>query len=113
MRSLRWKLMLVTMAAVFVPLYLLNRYAVAEFDRFTRRTWEDQMIDVGVVVGELFTSTLDASDDPAFGRFRSLCDTVGAETGCRIQVLWPGGSAFHDTARRDDAEVPPRSEELV
>ena len=103
MRSLRWKLMLMAMVAVFVPLYVLNRYAVAEFDRFTRKAWEDQMIDVAVTVGEVFKHTLAASELLAFG---NLCDGISEETDSRIQVLWPGGQVFHDSARLDNAEGP-------
>lgn len=105
MKSLRSKLMLMAMVAVFVPLYLINRYGVSEFDRFTRGAWEDQLIDVAVMVGELYRCT---QDDPQGGTalkpatFLTLCDTFSLETDARIRVLSGKGVAIYDSARHDE-----------
>lgn len=107
MKSLRWKLMLMAMVAVFVPLYVLNRYAVAEFDRFTRRAWEDQMIDVAVIVGELYLHTLrEGPSGTAWEEdaFPGLCDTFSAETDSRIRVLSSAGRVVYDSARQPHAD---------
>ncbi len=56
MKSIRWKLILTSVLVVFVPIYLLNRYAIQFFDRFTRKALEEQMIHEAYIVGEQYKS---------------------------------------------------------
>jgi len=54
MRSIRWKLVLMTLAVVFIPVYLLNRYAIQYFDRYTRTDFEHNLRHYAMIVGEFY-----------------------------------------------------------
>jgi two-component system sensor histidine kinase ChvG len=97
-RSIRWKLMLVTLVLVFVPVYFLNRYSIATFDKFTSRVWEDQMISTARMVGELVVRSIDSDGL----RSEVLHDVSGAfsdETGMRIRLVDPTGALLYDSAK--------------
>ena len=81
MHSLRWKMIISTMFAVFVPVFLLNRYAIESLDRFTTSIWEAEMLDTATMCGEIYKSGL--SEEKAFALMQRFSD----ETGMRIQLL--------------------------
>jgi len=90
--------MLVTLVLVFVPVYFLNRYSIATFDRFTSRIWEDQMISTARMVGELVVRSIDSDGL----RSEVLHDVSGAfskETGMHIRLLDASGALLYDSAK--------------
>lgn len=52
MRSMRWKLLVTTLVVVYIPVYLLNRYTLTVFDRFTSRMQEETMLGYARILGE-------------------------------------------------------------
>ncbi len=62
MKSIRWKLILVTFLLVFAPMYYLNRYTIESFDQFTSKAQEEEMITQAVMLGEHYKATMLGED---------------------------------------------------
>jgi len=94
MKSIRWKLILLSTALVCVPLYAVNRYAIRTFDSFSSRALEDRMVDTAYMAGRLFRVD---GGDPEASATRALIQAVGEEADMRIQILSPAGRVWIDT----------------
>jgi len=101
MRSIRWKLILASTLVVFVPIYLLNRYAIKSFDKFTRTALEEEMISQAFMLGEQYRSiVLQASaggESTARERFASILTRYSVEVQSRLQVLSAEGVVIFDS----------------
>ncbi len=101
MKSIRWKLILITFLLVYVPIYFLNKYAVRSFDEFTSKALEEEMISQARMLGEHFRASMidqdgrlavDKSEEFA-GVIRRYSDTVQS----RLQILSREGVVLFDS----------------
>jgi len=101
MRSIRWKLILITFLLVYVPIYFLNRYAIRSFDQFTSKALEEEMISQARMLGEHYRSIMiDANGAPSAERQQEFAETVqryGDTVQSRLQVLSPEGKVLFDS----------------
>jgi len=98
-RSLRWKLILTSLLVVFIPIYLLNRYAIVFFDRFTRTDLERHLTHYAYIVGELYKrQTAPDPADAAAADFVQLLRDIAREIDARVQVLSIEGRVLYDSA---------------
>ncbi|MBI3985458.1 MAG: HAMP domain-containing protein [Lentisphaerae bacterium] len=100
MISLRWKIIVLCLVVLLPPMLLLNRYAIDTFDRFTRRTLENQMSDTAFIVGEQVKALLDENgelDDDALARLNELVGAYAREVEARIRVLSDTGLVLADS----------------
>ncbi len=96
--SLRWKIAAMCMLVVFLPVYFLNRHAVAFFDRFTRTELERRMIDHAFLAGELYVAYLERAGEPAApARFREQLERFGREVETRLRIVAPDGAVLFDS----------------
>lgn len=110
MHSLRWKLILMAVVIVFIPVYLLNRYAITFFDLYTRTDLESNMRHYAFVAGEQYklfllseaASTSSGSDahDLREGLAR-LYAGMGNEIQSRVQVVGADGVVLFDSEGRN------------
>ena len=106
MHSLRWKLILMAVVIVFIPVYLLNRYAITFFDLYTRTDLESNMRHYAFVAGEqykLFLLSEAASSSPGSitdslqeGLAR-LYTRMGTEINAHVQIVGTNGVALFDS----------------
>ena len=97
MISLRWKILLVSLLTVFIPIYLLNRYAINFFDHFTRTQLESHIRKYALLVGEQYKQS--HGDPSATGRaaFQSYLARAAAELEARIQIVSTNGVVLYDS----------------
>ena len=62
MKSIRWKLILITFLLVFFPMYFLNRYTIESFDKFTSKAQEEEMITQALMLGEYYRAMMSDRD---------------------------------------------------
>ncbi|MEI6217506.1 MAG: HAMP domain-containing sensor histidine kinase [bacterium] len=101
MKSIRWKIVLLCVIVIVVPVLLLNYYTVSVFNRFTTRDLEEHMIHSAFMVSEQYKSLLDESGCIDEFRRTNLTQTVNAfsrEIQARIQVLSPAGLVLCDSS---------------
>jgi signal transduction histidine kinase len=94
-KSIRWKLILTSVLLVFIPIYLLNRYALDFFDRFTRKALEDQLISHAFIIGEEYKSLVLSNAQPA--EFDRLLKTYEPIIGARLCLLATNGVVLFDS----------------
>ncbi|MEI6808925.1 MAG: HAMP domain-containing protein, partial [bacterium] len=90
MRSIRWKIIIVCIAVLAVPIFMLSRNTTRTFDEFTRRNLEQQMIDMAFVVGEQFKFMIrtDGSlHDKQRSELTALIASYSRQTESRIGIL--------------------------
>ena len=100
MKSIRWKIMLVCLVVVLIPVLLLNHYMIRTFDQFTGRDLEEHMIHSAFMIGEQYKSMIDTNGAIAEADRTRLSDTVrayGQEIRARIQVLSAAGLVTIDS----------------
>ena len=51
MYSIRWKLIAVFLLVVFIPIYLIQRYAIDFFEYYTRTALEKEMVAYAFIAG--------------------------------------------------------------
>ncbi len=111
MRSLRFKMMLMAVVVVFIPVYLLNRYAISFFDLYTRTAFEKNMRHYAFIVGEQyklgFGDSRPDSEQAVFDQEREqLFARIGHEVNARICVFDKDGSLLFDSDCGDgDGEI--------
>ena len=107
MNSIRWKLIAAFLLVVFIPAYLLHRYALDFFDHYTRTALEKEMVAYAFIAGEQYkTMVLAASDEEQSGAqliFEDLLAICGPEIQTRIRILSPEGIVLFDS--HDDSTV--------
>lgn len=91
--SLRWKIAVLCLLLAASPVFFLSRRAVRIFDGFTRRMFEEQMIDYATVVAAEYLQLREAGGPPeAFAarlqayqkRFRARLQVVGTDGAVRF-----------------------------
>lgn len=100
MRGLRWKIIVLCIAVLAVPIIMLSRNTTRIFDEFTRRNLEQQMIDMAFVVGEQFMAMIDAGGSLPEDRGHELVRVItayGHQTDSRIEVLSSNGVLLADS----------------
>lgn len=101
MRSIRWKLILASSLVVFIPIYLLNRYAIESFDKFTSKALEEEMVSQAFMLGEQYRSmVLNAPPGEETRRkelFASILTRYSAQVQSRLQILSPDGIVLFDS----------------
>ena len=105
MRSIRWKLAVTSLITVAIPIFLLTRYAVDNFDLYTRTALEGHMVDVAFLAGDMFLAQRSAEE-----LYTILCNYT-ERTDTRIQLLSPQGVVLLDTVEpssvgEDLSEIP-------
>ncbi len=101
MKSIRWKLILITFLLVFFPMYFLNRHTIESFDKFTSRAQEEEMITQALMLGEHYRAMMLDGDgvkhldrEDAFAdALRRYSDTVQS----RLQILSSNGVVLFDS----------------
>ena len=100
MKSIRWKIILTSMAVVFVPIYLLNRHAVEFFDLFTRTALEKQMVDTAFIAAEQYKLMVlrpTAEDPVADAEFDHLIKIYGPQIEAEICLVSGTGVVLFDS----------------
>ncbi len=107
MRSIRWKLIAAFLLVVFVPLYLVNRYGLDFFDRYTRAALENEMVAYALIAGEQYrTMVFCAAEEEKSGVeliYADLLSSYGPEIQSRIRIISPEGIVLFDS--HDDSTV--------
>ena len=102
MRSIRWKIVLMSLGLVFIPVYLLNDYAIRFFDRFTRAELESHLKHYAYIAGEEYrelAGRTDRSDiEPSANRFAARLARYGEEIGGQLQIVSTNGAVLFDSA---------------
>jgi signal transduction histidine kinase len=91
--SLRWKLMMVSMTVVFIPVYLLNRQALRTLDRFTSKVWEDEMAHTSRVIGRVCVEWADQNPEVVLDLMRRTQE----DTHIRLRWITPDGKVRFDS----------------
>lgn len=101
MRSIRWKLILASFLIVFIPVYLLNRYAIRSFDRFTSKALEEEMISQAFMLGEQYRSVVlraaAGEEQQRCTEFASTLTRYSEQLQSRLQILSPAGVVMFDS----------------
>jgi signal transduction histidine kinase len=101
MTSIRWKLIAVFLLVVFIPIYLIQRYAIDFFDQYTRNALEKEMVSYAFIAGEQYkTMILSVSEEEQSGAsliFEDLLAICGPEVQSRIRILSPEGCVLFDS----------------
>ncbi len=100
MNSVRWKIILLCIAVILIPLALMNQYAVRVFDKFCSRELERNMKDSAFFIGEEYRLSFtgpESAGDARRGQFASLIRDYGRQTESRIQLLSAAGIAMFDS----------------
>jgi len=107
MYSIRWKLIAVFLLVVFIPIYLIQRYAIDFFEHYTRTALEKEMVSYAFIAGEQYkTMILSVSEEEQAGAcliFEDLLAICGPEIQTRIRILSSEGSVLFDS--HDDSTV--------
>ncbi len=101
MYSIRWKLIAVFLLVVFIPIYLIQRYAIDFFEHYTRTALEKEMVSYAFIAGEQYrTMILSVADGEKAGAnliFEDLLAICGPEVQSRIRILSPRGKVLFDS----------------
>lgn len=103
MRSLRWKILLMSLLIVFIPVYFLNRYALHFFDRFTRVELEQHLRHYAFIVGEQYKLALSSAAEPPVRPFQQILSRTASEIGSRVQVVSREGTVLYDSGQDSQA----------
>ena len=101
--SLRWKLMLVCMTVVFIPVYFLQRSALETFDSFTRRVWEQEMVHVAKLAGRICLE-LEGSDPAVLA---DILRRTEEDTEIRLRWIGTDGRVLADSRPQPVDETTP------
>ena len=114
MKSIRWKIIVLCVVVMLVPILCLNWYTFRTYDRVTSHELEERMIDSAFIVGEQYKGMLDAAgvlDEPGQGRLTEAVRVYEGRIRARIQVLSTNGTVLVDSStnalpQADLSEVP-------
>jgi signal transduction histidine kinase len=96
-RSIHWKILLVCLVVVFTPLYLLNRYTISFFDKFTRASLENHLVDSAYIIGQMYVDSLADNHvalDPAL---QHRLEKFSSEIEAEINILNREGVVVHSS----------------
>lgn len=101
MKSIRWKIVLLCVVVMLVPILYLNRNAVDTFSRFSAKELENRMDDSAFLVGEQYRGMLNADgvlDDTQRVRLVAAVQAYEGRIRTRIQVLGTNGQVLADSS---------------
>ena len=101
MKSIRWKIILLCVVTILVPILFLNWYTFRTFGRFTSRELEARMVDSAFLVGEQYKGLIDADGVLAAAhqaRLAAMLRTYEERIRTRIQVLGANGTVLADSS---------------
>ncbi|MDP6526731.1 MAG: hypothetical protein QGH15_21220, partial [Kiritimatiellia bacterium] len=105
MRSIRVKLIVVSLLIVFLPVYFLGRYAIKSFDRFTRTVREDEMGTCAFMIGEQYKAMVLGVGEGAVGgkddEFAFLLQRYSERVDARMHIVTPEGLVIFDSDAED------------
>lgn len=105
MRSIRVKLIVVSLLIVFLPVYFLGRYATKSFDRFTRTVREDEMGTFAFMTGEQYKAMVLGVGEGAVGgkdkEFAFLLQRYSQKVDARMHVVSLQGIVLFDSDAED------------
>jgi len=110
--SLRWKLIVMSVVIVFIPVFFLNRYALSFFDRFTCTELEKHLRHYAYIAGEQCREEL-ASGDADPGSTAPFLERMGREIGADLQVLDRSGRVVRASAPSLYAAIPEGRSEIA
>ena len=93
--SIRWKIVLVCMLVTLLPVVFLNQYAVRVFDEFTRKMFEDTMVDYALIIGKEYR--LMASGAEMRESFARRLQEYEREFESRLQIADSNGIIICDS----------------
>ena len=108
MKSIRWKIILLCVLVLLVPLLLLNHYTLRTFSEFSGPDLEKHMIDSAFLVGEQYKAALGGSndlDEAQSAWMTAALVAYGRQIRARIQVLSPAGVVRLDSSTNADNAV--------
>jgi signal transduction histidine kinase len=98
MHSIRWKLLLVSLLIVFIPISFLSHYFISSFDKFTRTVQEENMANQAVALGELYKGICLASGSNDYQRckeqFSSVMVNSGNSFNSDLMLISPEGTVL-------------------
>ena len=100
MKSIRWKIIVLCVAVMLVPILCLNWYTFHTYDRVTSHELEERMIDSAFLIGEQYKAmlngagVLEAQDQ---GRLTEAVRVYEGRIRARIQVLSTNGAVLVDS----------------
>ncbi len=102
MRSIRVKLILAVLLVVVPPILFLNRRTVEDFDTFTRRAQEEEMIGHARMLGEVYrmvsvADTADGSQERELLSLEAMMRSTGLEVQSHFRILDPQGRVLLDS----------------
>ena len=100
MKSIRWKIIVLCVAVMLVPILCLNWYTFRTYDRVTSHELEERMIDSAFVVGEQYKAMLNGAgilDAQEQGRLTEAARVYEGRIRARIQVLSTNGAVLVDS----------------
>ena len=109
MKSIRWKIIVLCVAVMLVPILYLNWYTFRTYDRVTSHEIEESMIDCAFIVGEQYKGMLDDAgllEGPARGRLADAVHVYEDRIRARIQVLSTNGAVLVDSC----TNAPPQAD---
>jgi len=98
--SIRWKIILLCIVVMLVPVTAINFYSRDIFDRFTRHELEKQMIGAAFMVGEQVKAVCGDNgslDETRKSAIADLGDACSRKLEVRIQVLSTNGIVLTDS----------------
>jgi signal transduction histidine kinase len=108
--SIRWKIAIVCILLAVIPVIYFNHYTIRVFDGFTRKMFEEQLIDYAHVIGDDYRRQVEADrPDPLFEqrlqdfqkRFNARLMIVGPDGIIRFDSESPAGTGSYVGGQRD------------
>jgi signal transduction histidine kinase len=112
MKSLSWKIVVVTMIVVLIPVFYFNQRETRFFDEFSRSELEFKMRESTFLVRGIYMAALAAGEDPVAAVQESLKD-YQRYGEMRFRLLSPEGELLFDSNSDDrnfDEPIPKRIE---
>jgi len=93
--SIRWKIALVCILLAVVPVIYFNHYTIRVFDDFTRKMFEEQLIDYAHIIGDDYRRQIEEErPDP---RFEQRLQDFQRRFGARLAIVGLDGNVLHDS----------------
>ncbi len=95
-----------TVAIVFIPIFLLNRYAISFFDSFTRTELENNMRHYAFISGEQYKLFLgEPVSEQRHQKLAQLFERIGRELDAQVRIIGRNGAVLFDSGGSDGESV--------
>lgn len=99
--SIRWKIAIVCILLAVIPVLYFNQYTIRVFDEFTRKMFEEQLIDYAHIIGDDYRRQIEENQtDP---RFEKRLQDFQRRFNARLILVGADGTIVHDS--QDPAET--------